>query len=228
MAANPNEWISLAEALATLQNLDPTWDAKALIGDALSSGSLRSRSSGGSAKCYKPEKETLGPLGEIEPAVWESIFERPLSFNGSELNWRAGSCRLNFRFYGQLSFIKVSARDFQGLVGQTVMAAAVERLEIKQGLPSADDRKLPISEVETSSKKTFESGRRPANWWPDFARELAIEIHDNGLPENQSILITRVQARFSHAGKPEPSRSQIQPVIREIFAAIGPAGNSKP
>jgi len=71
-------------------------------------------------------------------------------------------------------------------------------------------------------------GRPPANWWPDFTRELVIDIHENGMPENQSALIARVQARFSNAGKPEPSRSQIQPVIREIFAAIGPAGNSKP
>lgn len=71
-------------------------------------------------------------------------------------------------------------------------------------------------------------GRAPANWWPDFAREVVIEIHENGLPETQSALIAKVQARFSNAGKPEPSRSQIQPVIREIFAAIGPAGNSKP
>lgn len=70
------------------------------------------------------------------------------------------------------------------------------------------------------------SGRPPASWWQEFAAELAILIHSEGLPDTQETLIGRVQTAFAVQGKEEPSRAAIQPVIREIFARLGPAGKA--
>ena len=67
-------------------------------------------------------------------------------------------------------------------------------------------------------------GRPPANWWPDFAEELAVFVHDNGPPETQEALIARVLDALAKQGKPEPGRTQIQPVIRRLFDRIGKAG----
>lgn len=88
--------------------------------------------------------------------------------------------------------------------------------------PAAADE----SESRTRSQVNRVVGRRPANWWPDFATELAIRIHEKGLPDTQEALIADVQAALVGRGKDEPSRAQIQPVIREIFARLRQAGNS--
>lgn len=68
-------------------------------------------------------------------------------------------------------------------------------------------------------------GRRPANWWPDFAEELAVYIHNHGIPETQEALISGVQSALAEQGKLEPSRAQIQPVIRALFTRLTAAGN---
>lgn len=75
------------------------------------------------------------------------------------------------------------------------------------------------------------SGGRPAaNWWPDFAEELAVYIHDNGIPDGQghdgqSALIDAVFARMSQQGKPEPGRGTVQPVLNAVLRRIRSAGN---
>lgn len=66
-------------------------------------------------------------------------------------------------------------------------------------------------------------GRRPANWWPDFAEELAVYIHEFGLPDTQDAMISAVQLAMTTRGKIEPSRAAIQPVIRALFMRIGRA-----
>jgi len=68
-------------------------------------------------------------------------------------------------------------------------------------------------------------GRKHAHWWPAFAEELAVFIHDNGPPETQEALISGIQSAMTAAGKDEPSRAQIQPVIRAVFSRVRPAGN---
>lgn len=72
-------------------------------------------------------------------------------------------------------------------------------------------------------------GRPAANWWPAFAEELAIAIYEDGFPEGsghtgQSELLDNVCARLSAAGKPEPSRSTVQPVINAVLARGRSAG----
>lgn len=67
-------------------------------------------------------------------------------------------------------------------------------------------------------------GRPPANWWPAFAEELAFYIHENGRPETQEALIAAVFDALARQGKPEPSRTQVQPVVRQLLDRLGKAG----
>jgi len=73
-------------------------------------------------------------------------------------------------------------------------------------------------------------GRRAAKWWPDFAEELAVYLHDFGLPDGhghdgQSEVVKAVFDRLAAAGKPEPGRSAVQPVINAVLERIRSAGN---
>ena len=73
-------------------------------------------------------------------------------------------------------------------------------------------------------------GRAPANWWPAFAEELAWYVHEAGFPagqgnEGQSEIIDAVFARMTSAGKPEPSRTTVQPVINALLARVRSAAN---
>lgn len=130
--------------------------------------------------------------------------------------WTVGELALKY------SAVNPAARiNYYGI---TVNAGDVERCVAL--LPSASDREAANepNQLKTAPKK----GRPIANWWPDFARELAIEIHENGLPESQEALIVKIQATLTSQGKEEPSRTHIQPIIRDIFSRCGPAGKSKP
>jgi hypothetical protein len=67
-------------------------------------------------------------------------------------------------------------------------------------------------------------GRPPATWWPAFAEELAFYIHEHGRPETQEALIAAVFDALARQGKPEPSRTQVQPVVRQLLDRLGKAG----
>jgi len=74
-------------------------------------------------------------------------------------------------------------------------------------------------------------GRKPANWWPDFAEELAMYVLECGLPagsgtEGQSELIDEIFRRIAEAGKAEPGRTTVQPVISAVLRRWRSAGNS--
>ncbi len=73
-------------------------------------------------------------------------------------------------------------------------------------------------------------GRPAANWWPDFTEELAVYIHENGIPDGQghdgqSSLIDAVSARLVERGKTEPGRGTVQPVVNAVLRRIRLAGN---
>lgn len=108
-----------------------------------------------------------------------------------------------------------------------------------KGLPSIaipswiDGAKQPPTVRQNAEVDIRQSnkGRRPANWWPDFAEELAIYIHEEGLPEGigtdgQSIVIDAVFRRLAVRGKPEPSRSTVQPVINAVLRRLRSAGKN--
>jgi hypothetical protein len=102
-----------------------------------------------------------------------------------------------------------------------------------------DERHLPLeplgslplikgNESELTAAKA--GGRPPAKWWADFAEELAVYVHENGLPEGkghegQSEVIDAIFARMNERGKKEPGRPTVQPVINAVLRRIRSAGN---
>lgn len=83
----------------------------------------------------------------------------------------------------------------------------------------------PVQIAEKSDR-----GRKPAHWWADFAEELTVYALECGMPagagtEGQSELINAIFARLTEAGKPEPARSSVQPVINAVLRRWRSAGN---
>lgn len=83
-----------------------------------------------------------------------------------------------------------------------------------------------IQPVNISAEKTRSIlGRKPANWWRDFAIDLAVYVGSVGIPDGedtdgQSIVIEAVQTRMNVRGVPEASRASIQPVVNEVLKQI--------
>jgi len=79
--------------------------------------------------------------------------------------------------------------------------------------------------AEAEKVKMKRRGRPPANWWPDFAEELAVYLHDMGLPQGsgtdgQTEVIDAVFARMVAAGKEEASRASVQNVVNAVLLRI--------
>ena len=93
-------------------------------------------------------------------------------------------------------------------------------------VPSWHDRieSTHIDKILPSQRSHGSRGRPPAIWWPDFAEELAFYIHENGVPETQEALMKAVFDALAKQGKPEPSRTQVQPVVRQLLDRLGKAG----
>lgn len=105
--------------------------------------------------------------------------------------------------------------------------ASIYRLEV-----DANDLPTEIkSEVALAAVPPMRRGGRPAaNWWPDFAEELAVYVYENGIPEGQghdgqSALIDAVFGRMAERGKGEPGRGTVQTVINAVLRRIRSAGN---
>lgn len=106
-----------------------------------------------------------------------------------------------------------------------------------RGLPSLAVPTRPAPAIAPSQEPTAMSlpastarGRPAANWWPDFAAELAIYVHEEGLPdgsdtEGQGAVIDAVLSRLAERGAREPSRASIQPVVNDILRRIRAARN---
>lgn len=97
-------------------------------------------------------------------------------------------------------------------------------LDEPDALASGDD-----SAQSGASEPKPARGRSAAKWWPDFAEELAIAIYEEGIPDGsghdgQSELLDKVCTRLTAAGKPEPGRATVQPVINAVLARIRSAG----
>lgn len=98
------------------------------------------------------------------------------------------------------------------------------------GLPFIADierppRKGALKPEATSRPTNNAGGRKPANWWPDVAEELAVIVHSEGIPDTQEALIARLQEAVTARGRDEPSRAQLQPVVRAVFQRLREAGN---
>lgn len=83
---------------------------------------------------------------------------------------------------------------------------------------------------DDAASKPRSGGRPSAKWWPDFAEELALYVHECGIPdgqghEGQSEMMEAIFKRLVEAGKPEPGRATVQRVINAVMARIRSAGN---
>lgn len=71
--------------------------------------------------------------------------------------------------------------------------------------------------------KRSRAGRKPAAWWPAFATELAVYIHEIGVPpgsgsDGQGDIIKAVQERMAEAGHESiPDRTSAQSVVQAIL-----------
>ncbi len=68
-------------------------------------------------------------------------------------------------------------------------------------------------------------GRTPAKGWADFAEELAVYIHETGLPPGEgamgeSAMFAAIAGRLSARGRECPSRTTLQPVINAVLRRL--------
>lgn len=150
--------------------------------------------------------------------------------------------KVPIEFWMHFHYAGEGARVFDAIAGDFRFQYPDAEYSIRDGVAYGvhfDQRGLPPASVpnwlgpsESSLRSevppnsivpTAPRGRRPANWWPDFAEELAAHIHDFGLPETQDAMISAVQLAMTKRGKIEPSRAAIQPVVRALFLRIGKA-----
>jgi hypothetical protein len=191
--------------------------SKLVILECLSSGDMKARPLGayslGTNWSYSSGAEGgLSGPDKCMPSRFWSFFNQA---KDKLADWPQGS----FSFTGSQS-LKWSGSAHEVLVdldGLEIVSRKWQKIYEVDGLKAANSR--PQSDVDQSqSGDKRPGGRRPAKWWPDFSEELAVYVIDNGLPETQDELIANVQTAMTVAGKGEPSRSQIQPVIRQLFA----------
>lgn len=94
----------------------------------------------------------------------------------------------------------------------------------------APSRSEPAEQTLSATTIPPKGGRPLAKWWPDFAEELAVYIHENGLPDGQghdgqSDVIDAIFRKLSERGKPEPGRATVQPVVNAVLSRIRSAEN---
>jgi len=158
-----------------------------------------------------PDADGMIPVPQ---AFWASLAaSTPVN---READWLAG----DFEF----KVIAASGRTGWGQNGEGV-ALGLE-IDINY-FPLWDGDK----DIQTTQSPSQRSGGRPAaNWWPDFAEELAVYIHENGIPaghghEGQTVLMDAVFARMAEQGKPEPGRGTVQAVVNAVLRRVRSAGN---
>lgn len=130
-----------------------------------------------------------------------------------EVDWLAG----DFDF-------QISGTSYDDCSG-SAYGVEIDQSQIASFIP-ANSNLIESEGLDPSSRK----GRAPANWWPDFAVELAIYVHEEGLPagsgrEGQSTVIDAIFKRLAAAGKSEPGRATVQPVVNAVLDRIRSAGN---
>ncbi len=160
----------------------------------------------------RPEPEADG-LYSIPSSFWSCLHE--CEHFTRELDWIAGDFeyRDNSDFYSH---------------GGTVIGLILEERQLPSVGPF--DNLDTIGQPEANAVEPKAVGRSAAKWWPDFSEELALYIHDEGIPEGighegQSAMIDAIFARLVAAGKVEPSRTIVQPVINAVLRRTRSAGN---
>ncbi|MEG8032659.1 hypothetical protein QP179_14180 [Sphingomonas aurantiaca] len=201
------KWVPAAEALEMASRRDGGEDAKGFLTRA---AALELN--------QKPMLRTKAEKAEASPpvpyiAVRRDRIAYQFWWDGKILvqHWASGFFELQSRHYQdhvmRLTGVQFSLDDLMAL-GMTVSGDHVEE-------------KVPPKAAEES--KRSRGGRKPSNWWPHFATELAVYIHEIGIPDGigadgQGEIIAAVQKRMSERGNEAiPDRSSIQPVIQAML-----------
>lgn len=205
-------------------------DALLAIISRLISGTTFAWASACRIDCSDPRYGSNGHLFDpLDFYVKDTAGRVPIEFWSNFRSAPKGGCTFDevtgdFRF----SFVDEEFRLREGIAQQVFLN--------RRGLPALavpswtyTDQLNPsvpsLNASQSGAQSSNAGGRRPANWWPDFAEELAFYIFEHGLPETQQNLIEAMQLAVASRGKPEPSRSQIQPVVRALFTRIRPVEN---
>ena len=217
------QWHPVSEAvnLMTSKGYDLD-DAREILLEMLASGAMISMVKGNSFwfRHQDPEGITNIPLNgnRIIPVEFWRECAHPAAFK--EMDWR--NCA--FTFDGRR--VGVNNTYYGTAFEVLVDIAPVERAK-------EPTRTMPLRPIRSPDWKPQDSGKargRPAaNWWPDFAEELAMYCLMSDLPlgdgtEGQSEMLETVFQRMAERGKPEPSRSSVQPVINAVLRRFRSAG----
>jgi hypothetical protein len=215
----PIKWVSAHGAIDLLLPLYGSGAGMA-AGMALAkrahSGLLKTR-----ARLFKWEALQLDDYNREKKVVKENSF-RTLSAQfwwaeGHEAltqNWVSGdfSTWIDSRFHWQAFGVEFGRR-------------AVEAMLPPKTAPLVEARPVDPNSTFESAATSAPRGRRPAKWWADFAEELAVYLHENGIPagidtEGQSEVIEAVNTRLASSGKNEADRTTVQPVVNAVLIRI--------
>lgn len=196
------DWILARDVLNRVQAAgESIHSAQRAIAGAAHVGMMRTRAktlSNNSALPINAGYSAVVGDNTIPAEFWE-----PNEFNSWTQHWQTGTFSS-----------RVSGHEW------TVYGVEFGREWIDMYYPSAISEAVTTPAVVSGKSK----GRAPANWWPDFAEELAFYIHENGPPETQEALIKAVFGAMVQRGKGEPSRTQVQPVVKKLFTRLERAG----
>lgn len=231
MTANPNpnrKWIPVYQAFDGLRRqyiaAEAYYDDEACWRAAndtllrrLRSGQLNSRSAHyeyhvdlfGSDPEEPPKPDPDGMI-PVPRSWWFSFLQCDVMKR--EADWLAG----DFDF-------EISGTSYNDCSG-SAYGVEIDQSQVASFIPAISNPL--VSEGPNSGSR---KGRAPANWWPGFAEELAVYIHEEGFPpgsgrEGQSTVIEAVFQRLAAAGRTEPGRATVQPVINAVLDRICSAG----
>ncbi len=82
----------------------------------------------------------------------------------------------------------------------------------------------------SDDRKTRAGGRGKSDTWPDWIAELALYLHEHGIPEGSGVngqdeLIDAVESRLIERGASTLGRTTVQPVVRAVLQRLRSAGN---
>lgn len=157
------------------------------------------------------EDETAGPVPDW---FWEQCADHPDTI----FDWRSG--KVSSRSYIEDDHYKVIVEGLQfGNEGVAELAAML-------GTNAASGAPEPAE-----SDQIVRSGRkRDADKWDAWIAELAVHIHDTGIPkghgaEGQDELIAAIDARLTEQGLPSLGRTTVQSAARAVLLRLRSAGN---
>lgn len=195
------EWLPARLALALIVNFfENEDDAKAAIIRRVCCGLIRTKAAVFSGY-VEPEPQQLQRVEGRNTEIPNGFWGADWHF--SAFNWNTGDVLID---------------------GPPVLGVEFAKPDIIRIVGNA------LNPTEVKTNQASRRGRPVASWWPDFAEELAVYIHDNGVPkgsdaEGQSKMIDKIFAALADRGREEPSRTSIQDVVSAVLRRIRSAGN---